>query len=445
MSTRRRHPEAERDLVVAHRRFRRRILCIRRPSDACRVSLVWFAAIQVVIWAGVYGVYLAVRGSRSGRASEALANAWDVIGLERAIGIFDEVVFRALDWARVFFSGYYILEFGPLVGIVLVWFGLRDRGAYRGLRNALLLSIALATVVYAFFPTAPPRLVDGLGIEDSVGLSAHDTGSFLGIRFNPYAAVPSMHVGGHYSSKPVWLRAARFRPLRTFFVIHPLLMAAAVTATGNHFFLDSLAGLAVWSHPGASTCCRALAPAGCTPTRWLAPCSPVCGRVFAQPPSKPKGKPHEAKRRRSAQTAGQPAIMNATRAALRPRRKRPDANEPATPRGFVHLAGTAGCSIQRPCGAGSRMETLRLVASTSCRPSMDPSRASKRSVASRKRRDVLNRAGALLGAHDKLVTAFRLGARGTTPATAHVGGDADPGFDFPRCREASLRELGAPR
>jgi RimK family alpha-L-glutamate ligase len=45
---------------------------------------------------------------------------------------------------------------------------------------------------------------------------------------------------------------------------------------------------------------------------------------------------------------------------------------------------------------------------------------------------VLNRAGALLGAHDKLVTAFRLGAHGLPhPRTAHVGGDADPGFDFP--------------
>jgi RimK family alpha-L-glutamate ligase len=45
---------------------------------------------------------------------------------------------------------------------------------------------------------------------------------------------------------------------------------------------------------------------------------------------------------------------------------------------------------------------------------------------------VVNRAGSLVGAHDKLVTALRLAARGLPhPRTAHVGEGADPGFRFP--------------
>ena len=59
----------------------------------------------------------------------------------------------------------------------------------------LFISLGIALVVYLAFPTAPPRLVPGLGIADTVGLSGHDTGSFAGVRFNPYAAMPSLHVG----------------------------------------------------------------------------------------------------------------------------------------------------------------------------------------------------------------------------------------------------------
>jgi membrane-associated phospholipid phosphatase len=94
-------------------------------------------------------------------------------------------------------------------------------------------------------PTAPPRLVEGLGIADTVGLAGHDSGSFAGIKFNPYAAMPSMHVGWSLLVGLIGFRVARRTWLRMLFAVHPILMALTVTATGNHYFLDSIVGIAV--------------------------------------------------------------------------------------------------------------------------------------------------------------------------------------------------------
>jgi len=110
----------------------------------------------------------------------------------------------------------------------------------------LLLSLAIAVVFYVLYPTAPPRLLPGLGIADTVGLSGgHDAGSFAGIKFNPYAAMPSMHVGWSLLVGLVGFRTARRLPLRVFFALHPFVMAMTVTATGNHYFLDSIVGATV--------------------------------------------------------------------------------------------------------------------------------------------------------------------------------------------------------
>jgi PAP2 superfamily len=94
---------------------------------------------------------------------------------------------------------------------------------------------------------APPRLVPDIGIADTVGLAAgHDTGSFGGVvPFNPYAAMPSMHVGWSLLVGIFGFRALRGNALRWVFALHPVLMAVTVSATGNHYFLDSAAGVAV--------------------------------------------------------------------------------------------------------------------------------------------------------------------------------------------------------
>jgi len=208
-----------------------------------------FAGFEASLWIGLYGAYLALRNLAIGNANEAFANATTVVDVERAVGIFHEVSvqrFLSVDLPfERFFDVYYMLGFGPVVFATLFWLALSHRDEYRQLRNWLLLSIAIASLSYLLLPTAPPRLMHGLGIADTVGLSGHDTGSFAGIRFNPYAAMPSMHVGWSLLIGLVGFRTARRWSIKALFAVHPFVMALTVTATGNHYFLDSIVGVLV--------------------------------------------------------------------------------------------------------------------------------------------------------------------------------------------------------
>ncbi len=208
-------------------------------------SLRRFAAFELLLWASLYPAYLAIRGSSIEDNQQAIAHASSLVDLERAAGLFHEAaVQKAAGSVGDVLSAYYMLGFGPLIAGVLIWLGFRHRPLYCELRTLLLTSLGLAVIGYLAYPTAPPRLVPGLGISDTVGLSAHDTGSVAGIRFNPYAAMPSMHVGWSVLVGIFGFCAARSRGLKVFFVAHPFLMVLTVTATGNHYFVDAIGGAA---------------------------------------------------------------------------------------------------------------------------------------------------------------------------------------------------------
>lgn len=168
------------------------------PTTRLRRDL-GFAASQVAVWAGLYGGYLVIRSLAIHNAGDAFVHAARLVDLERTAGLLHEAsvqhVVGSVGALRVFFDLYYMIGFGPLLAASLVWLGFRRRDGYRELRTAMLSSLALASFFFVLYPTAPPRLVSSLGIADTVGLSGHDTGSFAGVHFNPYAAMPSMHVG----------------------------------------------------------------------------------------------------------------------------------------------------------------------------------------------------------------------------------------------------------
>jgi membrane-associated phospholipid phosphatase len=124
----------------------------------------------------------------------------------------------------------------------------RRRPHYTFTRDAILTSGALALVAYAFFPVAPPRLLPGEGFIDTLqaldnlSYQAQSTDFFV----NPYAAMPSLHVGWAFL---VALGAVRAFPgnrlVLVLAVLHPIAQWSSTVFTGNHYFLDGVGGLAV--------------------------------------------------------------------------------------------------------------------------------------------------------------------------------------------------------
>src|SRR3712207_5135469 len=132
----------------------------RTPGQATWLAGARAIAAEASIWGALYGLYLTVRGATIGDVGDALAHARALIDVERRLGMLVERgVQQVLEPVHGLLSAYYMLGFAPVVAGVLVWLWTSDRASYRALRTALLGSIALAAVVYALLPVAPPRLV----------------------------------------------------------------------------------------------------------------------------------------------------------------------------------------------------------------------------------------------------------------------------------------------
>jgi membrane-associated phospholipid phosphatase len=105
-------------------------------------------------------------------------------------------------------------------------------------------SMAIALVGYVAYPTAPPRFFPEWGFTDSVarftGIPSESVAA--NALFNPFAAVPSMHVAFALILGWPLAKLVRSRPLKMFWFGYPLLVTFVVIATGNHFWLDALLG-----------------------------------------------------------------------------------------------------------------------------------------------------------------------------------------------------------
>lgn len=185
-----------------------------------------------------------------GSPDEAVARAEAIVRLEQRLGLFFET--DAHRWAlehpvllAVASALYLGTHVSALVGaLVLAWY--RAPAIYRIARDTFVVAQLLTVAGYLAFPTAPPRLVPGLGLTDTL-TAAVGTGS-AGVAYSfqyRFAALPSGHVVFALVAGATVAVVARRRWVRAAAAIYPALVVVLVVTTANHFWLDAAAGTVV--------------------------------------------------------------------------------------------------------------------------------------------------------------------------------------------------------
>jgi PAP2 superfamily len=201
---------------------------------------------EVALFLAVYLLYDGARWAFAGRLTTARAHADWVIHLERSIHVAVEAsVQRALDFGAASFvlSNLYLAAQLVVLPGALLWLYRRSPEVYRKLRNTVVAAWLISTPVFALYPVAPPRLA-GIGIRDTV---SHQAGVALTghwtIFYNPYAAVPSLHVGLAFAIGLAIATSLRSRTAKAIALCWGPMVTLAVIATGNHYVFDVVTGL----------------------------------------------------------------------------------------------------------------------------------------------------------------------------------------------------------
>ena len=203
---------------------------------------------QLTLFGGAYVVYNLARWIFAGDLAPAREHARWIVELERDTGVAVEgSVQQALDSeaASWVLSNVYLAAQFVVVPGALIWLYRRSPDVYRSLRNTLLATWLIAVPIFAVFPVAPPRLAD-MGIVDTVSEQAgvELTGRST-IFYNQLAAVPSLHVGFAVAVGVALAVVLRWRWAKALALLWGPLVSLSVVATGNHYFFDIAAGLAV--------------------------------------------------------------------------------------------------------------------------------------------------------------------------------------------------------
>jgi membrane-associated phospholipid phosphatase len=193
-------------------------------------------------------LYNWVRVLTQGSEEAAFRHARHLLDFEDGLGIAWERSAQEVVLARPhlvsFFNGVYTWAFWPTVVASLTLLYVRDRPRYLVMRDSLFISGAIGLVIFASFPVAPPRFLDGF-VDTVADLSTQEVVAHPGLLVNRYAAMPSFHVGWMLLAAIVVRPALPRRPFQVIPFALAALMVATVVVTANHYIIDAAAGILV--------------------------------------------------------------------------------------------------------------------------------------------------------------------------------------------------------
>jgi PAP2 superfamily len=228
---------------VENARWRREAMALRWL--ATRHSL----RVEALAVLAFYATYELARAFVAGDRAIAVKHAHVISATERSLRVFAEpgvqdVVRHVPGVMPILASAYLSLHLLVTTGLLL-WLHQRRPEYFARVRAILVVSSFAALAGFLAFPTAPPRIA-GIGLDDTVSGGHVDLNKGLvSALYNPYAAVPSLHVGYAAVVGVTVAAIARKKWVRALGAFYPAFVTLTVVATGNHFFVDAAAGVVV--------------------------------------------------------------------------------------------------------------------------------------------------------------------------------------------------------
>lgn len=204
--------------------------------------------LQFAIFWLFYLAYEAARTLVQNDRYLALRNALDVLRAQQDLGINVErgiqawaidapgIVMAIANWT--YFNCQFTITYALLLFIYF-----RRNHAFYFIRNVLLATSFAALVGYILLPTAPPRMLGGLGFVDTLQQTTVSHQSDMIAWFaNPYAAMPSLHTAYAVIIGTAGVLVFSHPVLRLLWGLYPGLVLFSIIVTGNHWFLDAAVG-----------------------------------------------------------------------------------------------------------------------------------------------------------------------------------------------------------